>query len=123
MMFDSTISIAPLLKSGKARALAVTGARRSRLMPELPTVAESGYPGFESTNWFGFFAPAGTPKEIIARLHAAAVKVLAGAELQERFANQGAEVVANRPEEATAMLKADIAKWADVARRSGARID
>ncbi len=123
MMFDSTISISPLLKSGKIRALAVTGAKRSKIMPELPTVAESGYPGFESTNWFGFFAPVATPKEIIARLHAAAVKVLAGAELQERFAKQGAEVVANKPDEAAAMLKADIAKWAEVAKRSGAKID
>jgi tripartite-type tricarboxylate transporter receptor subunit TctC len=123
MMFDSTISIAPLLRSGKAKALAVTGAKRSQLMPELPTVAESAYPGFESTNWFGFFAPAATPKEIIAKLHAAAVKALSSAELHERFAKQGAEVVANRPEEAAAMLKADIAKWADVAKRSGAKID
>ena len=123
MMFDSTISIAPLLKSGKIRALAVTGAKRSKIMPDLPTVAESGYPGFESTNWFGFFAPAATPKDMVARLHAATVKVLAGTELQERFANQGAEVVANKPEEASAMLKADIAKWAEVARRSGAKID
>ena len=123
VMFDSTISIAPLLKSGKIRALAVTGAKRSKIMPDLPTVAESGYPGFESSNWFGFFAPAATPRDIIARLHAAAVKVLAGTELQERFANQGAEVVANKPEEASTMLKADISKWADVARRSGAKID
>ena len=123
MMFDSTISISPLLKSGKVKALAVTGGKRSKLMPDLPTVAESGYPGFESTNWFGFFAPAATPKEIVARLHAAAVKVLASPDLQERFAKQGAEVVANKPEEAAAMLKADIAKWADVAKRSGAKID
>ena len=123
MMFDSTISISPLLKSGRARALAVTGAKRSRLMPELPTVAESGYPGFESTNWFGFFAPAGTAKEVVGRLHTAAVKVLSNPELQERFASQGAEVIANKPEEAAAMLKADIAKWADVAKKSGARID
>ena len=123
MMFDSTISIAPLVKSGKVRALAVTGAKRYRLMPDLPTVAESGNPGFESSNWFGLFAPAGTPKEIVAKLHAAAVKVLSSPDLQERFANQGAEVVANTPDEAAAMLKADIAKWADVAKRSGAKID
>jgi tripartite-type tricarboxylate transporter receptor subunit TctC len=123
MMFDSTISIAPILKSGKARALAVTGGKRSKLMPDLPTVAESGYPGFESTNWFGFFAPAGTPKEIIAKLHAASVKALSASALQERFAQQGAEVVANSPEEAAAMLKSDIAKWAEVARKSGAKID
>ena len=123
MMFDSTISIAPILKSGKARALAVTGSKRSKLMPELPTVAESGYPGFESTNWFGFFAPAGTPKDIVDRLHAASVKVLSTPELQERFAKHGAEVLANTPEEAAAMLKSDIAKWAEVAKKSGAKID
>ena len=123
MMFDSTISIAPLLKSGKVKALAVTGASRSRIMPELPTVAESGYPGFESTNWFGFFAPAATPKDIVATLHAASIKVLSMPELQQRFANQGAEVVANKPDEAAAMLKADIAKWAEVAKLSGAKID
>ena len=123
MMFDSTISIAPLVKSGRIKALAVTGANRSRIMPELPTVAESGYPGFESTNWFGLFAPFATPKEIIAVLHAAAIKVLAQSSLQERFASQGAEVVANKPEEAAAMLKADIGKWAEVAKKSGAKID
>jgi tripartite-type tricarboxylate transporter receptor subunit TctC len=123
MMFDSTVSIAPLLKSGKVKALAVTGARRSNLSPELPTVAEASNPGFESTNWFGFFAPAGTPKDIIAKLHAASAKALASAELQQRFANQGAEVVANTPEETLALLKADIGKWAEVAKRSGAKID
>lgn len=123
IMFDSTISIGPHVKSGKARALAVTGAKRSKLMPDLPTVAESGYPGFESTNFFGLFAPANTPKEIIARLHTASVKVLALPDLVERFANQGAEVVANKPEEALAMLKSDISKWAEVAKKSGAKID
>jgi tripartite-type tricarboxylate transporter receptor subunit TctC len=123
MMYDSTISIASLIKSGKVRALAVTGGKRSKQMPDLPTVAESGYPGFESSNFFGLFAPADTPKDIIAKIHAASVKVLALPDLQERFANQGAEVVANKPEDAMAMLKADIAKWADVAKKSGAKID
>ena len=123
LMYDSTISIGALVKSGKVKALAVTGSKRSSLMPELPTVAESGYPGFESTNWFGFFAPAATPKDVLARLHAATVKALAATDLHARFALQGAEVVANKPEEALAMLKTDIAKWADVAKKSGARID
>ena len=123
MMYDSIISVGGLIKSGKVKALAVTGSKRSKLMPDLPTVAESGYPGFESTNFFGFFAPAGTPKDIIAKLNAASVKVLSSPELQARFALQGAEVVANKPEETTAMLKADIVKWADVAKRSGAKID
>ena len=123
MMYDSTISIGGLIKSGKVKALAVTGAKRSKLMPDLPTVAESGYPGFESTNFFGLFAPAGTPKDIVAKLYAASVKVLSAPELQTRFAIQGAEVVANKPEEAMAMLKTDIAKWAEVAKKSGAKID
>lgn len=123
VMYDSTISISSLVKSGKVKALAVTGAKRSALMPDLPTVAESGYPGFESTNWFGFFAPAATPKDVLAKLNAAAVKVLSAPELQVRFAHQGAEVVANRPDEASAMLKADIVKWAEVAKKSGAKID
>ena len=123
VMYDSTISIGSLVKSGKVKALAVTGAKRSQLVPELPTVAESGYPGFESTNWFGFFAPAATPRDILTKLNAAAVKVLAAPDLQARFALQGAEIVANKPDEALAMLKADIVKWADVAKKSGAKID
>ena len=123
VMYDSTISIGSLVRSGKVKALAVTGAKRSALMPELPTVAESGYRDFESTNWFGFFAPAATPKDILAKLNAAAVKVLAAPDLQARFALQGAEVVANKPAEALAMIKADIVKWAEVAKKSGAKID
>ena len=123
VMYDSTISIGSLIKSGKVKALAVTGATRSKLMPELPTVAESGYRDFESTNWFGFFAPVATPKDILLKLNTAAVKVLAAPDLQARFALQGAEVVANNPDEAMAMVKADIVKWAEVAKKSGARID
>ncbi len=123
MMYDSTISVGALIKSGKVKALAMTGAKRSKLMPELPTVAESGYPGFDSSNFFGFFAPAGTPKEIIDKLFAASVKALATPDLQERFAAQGAEVVANKPTDAMVMVKADIAKWAEVQKKSGAKID
>ena len=123
VMYDSTISIGSLVKSGKVKALAVTGAKRSRLMPDLPTVAESGYRDFESTNWFGLFAPAATPQDILTRLHAAAVKVLDAPDLQARFALQGAEVVANNPADALAMVKADIVKWAEVAKKSGAKID
>ena len=123
VMYDSTISIGSLLKSGKVKALAVTGDKRSSFLPDLPTVAESGYPDFESTNWFGFFAPAATPKDILAKLNAAAVKVLAAPDLNARFALQGAEIVANSPGEALKMVKADIVKWAEVAKKSGAKID
>ncbi len=123
VMYDSTISIGSLIKSGKVKALAVTGATRSKLMPDLPTVAESGFPDFESTNWFGFFAPAATPKDILAKLNAAAVKVLAAPDLHARFALQGAEIVGNSPREAMQMVKNDIVKWAEVAKKSGAKID
>jgi tripartite-type tricarboxylate transporter receptor subunit TctC len=123
IMYDSTISVSSLINAGKVRALAVTGPARSKQLPQVPTVAESGYPGFESTNFFGFFAPAATPADILARLRAASIKVLGSADLAERFANQGADIVANKPEEATQMLKRDMAKWADVAKKSGAKID
>jgi tripartite-type tricarboxylate transporter receptor subunit TctC len=122
-MYDSTVSIGPLVKSGKVRPLAVTGTARSKLFPNVPTVAESGYALFSATNWFGLFAPAGTPKDIVARIHAASVKALSSSDLAERFATQGAEVIASKPDETLEMLKADIAKWAEVARLSGARID
>jgi tripartite-type tricarboxylate transporter receptor subunit TctC len=123
LMYDSTVSIGPLVKSGKVRPLAVTGTARSKLFPNVPTVAESGYALFSATNWFGLFAPAGTPKDIVARIHAASVKALSSSDLAERFATQGAEVIASKPDETLEMLKADIAKWAEVARLSGARID
>lgn len=123
VMYDSTISVGSLITSGKVRALAVTGPQRSKQLSQIPTVAESGYPGFESTNFFGFFAPAATPADILARLRAASLKVLTSADIAERFANQGADVVANKPEEATQMLKKDIAKWAEVTKKSGAKID
>jgi tripartite-type tricarboxylate transporter receptor subunit TctC len=123
IMYDSTISVSSLINAGKVRALAVTGPRRSKQLAQVPTVAESGYPGFESTNFFGFFAPAATPADVLAKLRAASLKVLTSADLAERFASQGADVVANKPEEATQMLKKDIAKWADVAKKSGAKID
>ena len=123
LMYDSTISIGPLVKSGKVRALAVTGPRRSAQYPDLPTVAESGFKDFSSTNWFALFAPAATPSDILTRLHAATRKVMTSQDMVDRFALQGADVIANRPEEALAMLKADIAKWAEVARVSGAKID
>lgn len=123
MMYDSTISVGALIKAGKVKALAMTGAKRSRLMAELPTVAESGFPGFDSSNFFGFFAPAATPKEVVDKLFAASVKVLSSPDLQERFAGQGAEVVANKPADAMAMVKADITKWAEVQKKSGAKID
>ncbi len=121
--FGTAVSFLPYVKSGKLKALAVTNPKRSPVLPEVPTVAESGLPGFEALQWFGVFAPAGTPREIIARLNAEMVKIMRQPEMRERLNALGAEVVANSAEEFAAFQKAEIAKWAKVVKSSGARID
>ena len=92
-------------------------------MPELPTVAESGLPGFEVVGWYGVLAPAGTPAAIVNRLHAEIVKVLALPEIRDRIAGEGAEVVGDTPAQFAAFLKADIARWAPLIKQSGARLE
>jgi tripartite-type tricarboxylate transporter receptor subunit TctC len=113
----------PQVRSGKLRALAVTTSKRSTAVPELPTVAEAGVPGYEATAWFGVLAPAATPQPIIARLNAAIVKSLRTPDMQQRIAAEGADVVGNTPEEFAAIIRRDIAKWAKVVKASGARAD
>ncbi len=113
----------PHVKSGKLKALAVTTAKRSAAAPELPTVAESGLPGYEATAWFGVLAPAGTPRDIIDRLNAIIVKSLRAPDMRERLLADGAEAVGNTPDEFAAIIKRDIAKWAVVVKKSGARAD
>jgi len=113
----------PHVKTGKLKALAVTTAKRSAAVPELPTVAESGLPGYEATAWFGVLAPAGTPRDIIDRLNGAIVKSLRAPEMQQRLKADGAQAVGNTPEEFAAVIKRDIAKWAVVVRKSGAKAD
>ncbi len=117
------VSAQPHVKSGRLRALAITGAKRSGMMPDTPTVAESGVRGFEVTGWYGVFVPAGTPKAIIARLHKEIIKVLAESEVRERLSAEGAELVGNTPEQFDAYIKAEIGKWAKVVKISGARAD
>jgi tripartite-type tricarboxylate transporter receptor subunit TctC len=101
----------PQVKAGKLRALAITGAKRSPLAPELPTIAESGVPGYEASGWFGIIAPGATPREIVARLSAVLVKGLADADARERLAALGGEVVANTPAEFATRIKDDLSKW------------
>ena len=113
----------PHVKTGKLKALAVTTAKRLAAVPDLPTVAESGLPGYEATAWFGVLAPAGTPREIIDKLNAAIVKSLRAPEMQQRLLADGAEAVGSTPDEFAAVIKRDIAKWAVVVRNSGARAD
>ncbi len=111
--FGSGPTVAPHLNTGKLRALATTGAKRSKAFPNLPTVSET-LPGHESTQWFGFLAPAGTPKDIIARVHAAIVAAAAKPKVAEQISAVGLELVANSPAEFAAFINAEIAKWGKV---------
>jgi tripartite-type tricarboxylate transporter receptor subunit TctC len=123
MMFDNLPVSLPHVRAGKLRPLAVTSMTRSSALPEVPTMDEEGYKGFDATSWFGLLAPAGTPREIITRLNAASVKALASPEMRERLAAQGAEPVGNTPEQFAAFIKAEIEKWSKIVKASGARVD
>jgi tripartite-type tricarboxylate transporter receptor subunit TctC len=123
VMFETGPGALPHVRSGKLKALATGGIRRSVAMPELATVAEQGIAGFDGVAWIGFVAPAGTPRPIVDRLHAETVKILALPDVRERFVSQGAEPVGNSPDEFGAYIKAEIAKWGKVIRESGAKVD
>jgi tripartite-type tricarboxylate transporter receptor subunit TctC len=123
MMFGTAVAFIPYVKSGRLKALAVTNPARSPLMPDVPTVNESGLQGFEAVQWFGLFAPAGTPKEIVTRLHAETVKFLRLPDVREKMAGLGTDVVGSTPEAFAAFQKAEIAQWAKIIRQSGARIE
>lgn len=123
LMFDSTIAILPHIKSGKVKAIAVTGAKRSPQLPDVPTFAQAGMPGFESYAWYGFFAPAKTPKEIVGKLNAEALKVMKQPEYQKVLEETGSEFVGDTPENFAAFVKAEAAKWGKVAKDTGATVD
>ncbi|MGZ5124238.1 MAG: tripartite tricarboxylate transporter substrate binding protein [Burkholderiales bacterium] len=122
LMFSGIVSAQPHIQSGKLRAIGITGAQRSPLMPELRTVSESGVRGFEVVGWYGVFAPAGTPHAIVGKLNAEIVRILKLPEVGERLASEGAELSGNTPEEFGAYVKTEQAKWAKVVRISGARV-
>ena len=117
LMFNDTG--APYVKSGKLRALAVTGAKRWPLLPEVPTLGEAGVPGFEKYNWFGMLAPAGTPADIIAQLNRELAAIMRDPAMQKWLESQGAEAVTGSPEEFAAFIRRDLAKWAKVVRDTG----
>jgi tripartite-type tricarboxylate transporter receptor subunit TctC len=121
MMITGMPAVMPHLRSGKLRPLAVGTAKRLALMPELPTIAEAGVPGYEATQWYGVLAPAATPREIVMKLNAEMIKALARPDVRDKLAADGAIPVGDTPEEFGAHIKAEIARWAPVVRASGAR--
>jgi tripartite-type tricarboxylate transporter receptor subunit TctC len=111
------------IKQGKVRALAVTSTKRTDDLPNVPTINESGYKGFDAVTWFGFLAPAGTPKDVVARLNAEFNKVLKQPELRKKLSEEGADPAGGTPEQFAALIKDDIVRWGKVVKESGARID
>ena len=123
LMFDTMLSAMPLVKSGKLRALAVTSSQRSPAAPDVPTIAESGLPGFEAIAWNGLLAPAGTPKDVLARLSTELRTAMEQRDLRERFDAQGFSAAWNTPEAFGAFIATEIDKWARVVKVSGASIE
>ncbi|KAB2895929.1 MAG: tripartite tricarboxylate transporter substrate binding protein [Burkholderiaceae bacterium] len=123
IMFDNMPSAIQHVRSGKLRPLAVTTAKRSPELPDVPTIAEAGVPGYEATSWFGLFAPAGTPAPVVAQLNKAIVKVLNQPDVKKKIAEQGGEVVAETPEQFAAFIQKESVKWGKVVKESGASVD
>jgi tripartite-type tricarboxylate transporter receptor subunit TctC len=123
MMFATSASVIGHIKSGALRPLAVTTLKRTPLLPDVATVHELGIKGFDATTWHGLVAPAGTPKEIVATLHAATVEALKDAEVRQQLENLGVDVVGGTPEEFAAYIKSETPKWTAVVKASGAKLD
>jgi tripartite-type tricarboxylate transporter receptor subunit TctC len=113
-IFATPISSISQIKAGKVRAIATTGVTRTKLLPDVPTVAESGYPGYEATNWYAYLAPAGTPKDVLARLHRELVQALNAADVHEQFDRQGVEAKPGTPEELAKYMESELATWGRV---------
>jgi tripartite-type tricarboxylate transporter receptor subunit TctC len=123
MTFEALLSTLPHVRAGKLKAIAVTTARRSSLLPNVPTIAEAGLPGYEATNWYGFLAPAQTPRAIVDKLNREMVKVLALPDVKEKLLGQGAEVVGNSPQEFAAVIKTDLERWKKLVAETGIKAE
>ena len=122
MSFANIANVIPLAREGKLRALAITSAKRLSLAPDLPTMAESGFPGFEAVPWFGLLAPAGTPKDIIDKIYGETVRTLAMPEIRKKFDELGLEPIGNTPAEFAAAMKKETPEWAKVIKDAGIRL-
>jgi tripartite-type tricarboxylate transporter receptor subunit TctC len=123
VMFDNVPNVLPHVKAGKLRALAVSGAKRTPLAPDVPTVAEAGVPGYELTVWFGLVAPAGTPRDIVQKLNAESLRILAMPDVRERFLAQGVEPQGSTPEQFADHIRSQMAKWSKVVRDAGVKAE
>jgi tripartite-type tricarboxylate transporter receptor subunit TctC len=123
LYMSSVPTLLAQIRQGKLRALAVTSAKRVDDLPDVPTIQELGFPGFDASTWFGFLAPAGTPNEIIARLNAEFNRALQQPDLRKRLAEQGAEPIGGTPAQFATLIREDIVRWGKVVKESGARID
>ena len=121
--FAGMLAAQPHIRSGRLRILGVTSLKRAPGMPDTPTIAESGLPGFEIVGWYGVLAPAKLPAPLTARLHDEIVKIINEPKIRERIMSEGAEPVGSTPEQFRAYLNADVAKWAKIVKASGAKLD
>ena len=119
LIFGGIAQSAPLIRAGRLKALAVSGLKRSQVMPDVPTVAESGVPGFEAGSWYGLLAPGGTPRAIVERINAEVVRIVQLPDVRERLTAEAFEVPIDTPEQFAAHIKADVAKWAKVVKAAG----
>ena len=122
LSFANVVNVLPLAKEGKLRAIAVTSLKRSGLVPDLPTMAESGFPGFEAVPWFGLMAPAGTPSDIVDKIHRETVKDLALPDVHKTMAQQGLDSIGNSPAEFAAVIQSETPQWAKVIKDAGIRL-
>ena len=123
MTFGTSLSVVPVVRSARLRALATTGAQRSPALPDLPTVAEAGVPGYEASLWYGFVGPARMPPEIVHRLNSEIGAVLGLPEVRERLASQGVDARSSTPDEFGRLLASDLERWAGVVQRAGMRAE
>jgi tripartite-type tricarboxylate transporter receptor subunit TctC len=123
LMFATIPSVIQHVRAGTLRAIAVTSSRRSPALPEIPTIAETGYPGFEAGSWFGFVAPTGTPEPIVRKLHAQIAAIVRMPDINEQLASQGADPVGSTPEEFGQYMRSETEKWAKVVKASGIRLE
>ena len=123
VMFDNVPPLLPHVRSGRIRALANTSLTRLAVLPDVPTLDESGLKGFDAVGWNGLLAPAGAPREIVARLHSEVARILRAPDVREQLTGQGADIVGNSPDEFAAWIRGEIKKWAGVVRDSGAKLD